>query len=124
VRKVDTVARYGGEEFFVLLPRSDKAEGLEVAEKLRRLVEQASFEGGEGQPGGRVTISAGVATFPADAETLERLVDGVDSALYASKRGGRNRVTPYQVGMELAPGRERGPLAELGEEAKAAEKAS
>ncbi|MGC4114655.1 MAG: diguanylate cyclase [Myxococcales bacterium] len=125
VRKVDTVARYGGEEFFLLLPRSDKAEGLEVAEKLRKLVEEASFEGGEGQPGGKVTISLGVATFPADAETLERLVDGVDSALYASKRGGRNKVSPYVVGMELAPGRERGPLAELDEtKTKAKAKAS
>ncbi|MBI5542373.1 MAG: diguanylate cyclase [Deltaproteobacteria bacterium] len=113
VRKVDTVARYGGEEFMVLLPRSDRVEGLEVAEKLRRAIEQTSFEQGATQPGGRVTISVGVATFPEDAETLERLVDAVDSALYASKRGGRNRVTPYQSGMELHPDRERGPLAEM-----------
>ncbi len=115
VRKVDTVARYGGEEFFILLPRSDKAEGLEVAEKLRELIEQTAFEGGDGQPGGRVTISLGVSTFPTDAETMERLVDGVDSALYASKRGGRNKVTAYAAGMELADGRERGPLADLTE---------
>jgi diguanylate cyclase (GGDEF)-like protein len=113
VRKVDTVARYGGEEFMILLPRSDRAEGREVAEKLRRAVEQAAFDHGEGQPKGKVTISVGVATFPEDAETQERLVDAVDSALYASKRGGRNKVTLYERGMELHPGRERGPLAEI-----------
>ncbi|HEY3451916.1 MAG TPA: diguanylate cyclase [Myxococcales bacterium] len=118
VRKVDTVARYGGEEFFLLLPRNDKPEGLEVAEKLRKLIEQTTFEGGDGQPGGRVTISLGVATFPADAETMERLVDAVDSALYASKRGGRNKVTAYSAGMELADGRERGPLAEMIDDTK------
>jgi diguanylate cyclase (GGDEF)-like protein len=112
VRKVDTVARYGGEEFVVLLPQVARDEALEVAEKLRRAVEEHPFEMGRTQPGGKVTISVGVATFPTDATEQARLVDAADSALYASKRGGRNKVTGYQPGMEQHPGRERGPFAQ------------
>ena len=112
VRKVDTLARYGGEEFVVLLPQVDRDEALEVAEKLRRVVEETSFEHGAVQPGGRVTISVGVATLPTDASEQARLVDAADSALYASKRGGRNRVTGFAPGMEQHPGRERGPFAQ------------
>jgi diguanylate cyclase (GGDEF)-like protein len=112
VRKVDTLARYGGEEFVVLLPQVDREEALEVAEKLRRVVEETAFEHGAVQPGGRVTISVGVATLPTDATEQARLVDAADSALYASKRGGRNRVTGFAPGMEQHPGRERGPFAQ------------
>ncbi len=111
VRKVDTVARYGGEEFAVILPMVPGNECFEVADKLRKVVERTPFEHGEKQPGGRITISVGVAVFPEHGHTLEQLVDAADSALYASKRGGRNKVTLYSPGMELHPGRERGPNA-------------
>jgi diguanylate cyclase (GGDEF)-like protein len=111
VRRVDTLARYGGEEFVLILPQVTKAEALEVAEKLRRAVEEAPLEHGRVQPGGHVTISVGVANLPVDSTEQNRLVDCADSALYASKRGGRNRVTGYAPGMELHPGRERGPRA-------------
>lgn len=112
VRKVDTLARYGGEEFVVLLPQVSRVEALEVAEKLRRAVEETPVDQGHVQPGGRVTISLGVATLPDDAADQPRLVDAADSALYASKRGGRNRVTGFSPGMEQHPGRERGPHAQ------------
>ncbi|MBE2250256.1 MAG: diguanylate cyclase [Myxococcus sp.] len=112
VRKVDTLGRYGGEEFVVLLPQVGREEALEVAEKLRRAVEETPFEHGAVQPGGKVTISVGVATLPTDATEQARLVDAADSALYASKRGGRNRVTGFSPGMEQHPGRERGPFAQ------------
>lgn len=112
LRKVDTLGRYGGEEFMVLLPQLDKAAALEVAERLRRSVADVTFENGHVQPGGRVTISVGVATLPSDASEQPRLVDAADAALYASKRGGRNVVTGYQPGMEQHPGRERGPFAQ------------
>jgi diguanylate cyclase (GGDEF)-like protein len=112
VRKVDTLARYGGEEFVVLLPQVGRDEALEVAEKLRHAVEETEFENGTLQPGGRVTISLGVATLPTDAPDQARLIDAADSALYASKRGGRNKVTGYAPGMEQHPGRERGPYAQ------------
>lgn len=110
-RKVDTLARYGGEEFMIVLPQVGKKEALEAAEKLRRAVEDAAFEEGAQQPTGRITISIGVGSLHEDAKTLEQLVDCSDAALYASKRGGRNRATAFEPGMELHPGRERGPAA-------------
>lgn len=111
VRRVDTLARYGGEEFVVVLPQVTKAEAAEVAEKLRRAVEEVTLPHLGGQPGNKVTISIGVANLPIDAIDHGKLVDCADSALYASKRAGRNRVTSYAAGMEVHPGRERGPHA-------------
>ncbi|MFZ5445018.1 MAG: diguanylate cyclase [Myxococcota bacterium] len=111
LRKVDTLARYGGEEFVVLLPQVDRDEALEVAEKLRRSVAEAPIEHGKTQPGGKVTISVGAATLPHDASERAKLVDCADSALYASKRGGRNKATRFEPGMENDPTRQRGPRA-------------
>jgi diguanylate cyclase (GGDEF)-like protein len=112
VRRVDTLARFGGEEFVVVLPQVTRAEALEVAEKLRRAVEEAPTTHREVQPEGKVTISVGVANLPIDATEQARLVDCADAALYASKRDGRNRCTAYAQGMEMHPGRERGPHAQ------------
>jgi diguanylate cyclase (GGDEF)-like protein len=111
LRRVDTLARYGGEEFVVLLPQVARQEAMEVAEKLRGAVEQLAVDHARVQPGGRVTISIGVANLPGDATEQSQLVDCADAALYASKRGGRNKVTPFAPGMEQHPGRERGPQA-------------
>jgi diguanylate cyclase (GGDEF)-like protein len=113
VRKIDTVARYGGEEFMVLLPKSSNAEAVEVAEKLRRAVERTDFENAEKQLGGRITISTGVSVFPDHGSSIESVVDAADSALYASKRDGRNRTTLYEPGMELHPGREQASVAKI-----------
>lgn len=118
VRKVDTVARYGGEEFAILLPMVSVSECQEVAEKLRRAVERTPIRYGDKQPGGRITISLGVAAFPDHGEALEQLIDAADAALYASKRAGRNKVTLYAPGMEDHPGRERGPNARKKAEAE------
>jgi diguanylate cyclase (GGDEF)-like protein len=108
VRKVDTLARYGGEEFMLVLSNVSKEDAFEVAEKLRRAVMEAPELAVPTQPGGQITVSIGVASLPLDAATQDNLVDCADAALYASKRGGRNRVTAYAPGMELHPGRERG----------------
>ncbi|MFY2561628.1 diguanylate cyclase [Corallococcus terminator] len=109
VRKVDTLARYGGEEFVLLLPHTTKQDAVEVAEKLRRAVAETIVLSQPGLPGGHVTVSVGVSHFPTDANTQEGLVDSADAALYCSKRTGRNRTTPFELGMEIHPGRERGP---------------
>ncbi|NTX35415.1 diguanylate cyclase [Myxococcus sp. CA033] len=111
VRKVDTLARYGGEEFVILLPHSTKQDAVDVAEKLRRAVAETIVLNQPGLPGGHVTVSVGVSHFPSDANTQEGLVDSADAALYCSKRTGRNRTTPFEMGMEIHPGRERGPHA-------------
>jgi diguanylate cyclase (GGDEF)-like protein len=111
IRRVDTLARYGGEEFVVVLPQVHKAEGLQVAEKLRRTVEEADFGLPLDGELAQVTISVGVANLPLDGATSERLLDCADAALYASKRAGRNQVTAYAAGLELDAGRDRGPHA-------------
>ncbi len=108
VRKVDTLARYGGEEFMLVLSQVSKNDAYEVAEKLRRAVAEAPQLAASTQPGGHITVSIGVASLPTDASSQDTLVDCADSALYASKRAGRNRVTGYEPGMEMHPGRERG----------------
>ncbi|AGC44768.1 HAMP domain/GAF domain/GGDEF domain-containing protein [Myxococcus stipitatus DSM 14675] len=111
VRKVDTLARYGGEEFVILLPQATKHDAVEVAEKLRRAVADTVVLTQPGLPGGHVTVSVGVAHYPTDTTSQEGLVDSADAALYCSKRTGRNRTTPFELGMEIHPGRERGPHA-------------
>jgi diguanylate cyclase (GGDEF)-like protein len=85
-RIYDTPARYGGEEFGVILPRTSPEDAMMVADRLREAI------GASGDDPG-VTVSAGVATFPLDAADPDALVGAADEALYASKRGGRNRVT-------------------------------
>ncbi len=91
-RRGDIIARYGGEEFVALLYGATRQEAEALGETVRATVEGTSFAGGPRQPGGRVTISAGVATFPWDAQSDEALVKAADDNLYKAKEGGRNRV--------------------------------
>jgi diguanylate cyclase (GGDEF)-like protein len=91
-RRGDIVARYGGEEFVALLYGATRAEAEAFGETVRQTVESTSFAGGPKQPLGRVTISAGVATFPWDAQTDEAVIKAADDNLYKAKSGGRNRV--------------------------------
>jgi diguanylate cyclase (GGDEF)-like protein/PAS domain S-box-containing protein len=87
VRKSDLVARYGGEEFAAVLPDTDAAGAYEMAERLRRLIADASWS----KRG--ITVSVGVATRSMATPSAASLVAAADDALYRSKRGGRNRVT-------------------------------
>jgi len=92
LRSTDTVARYGGEEFVALLPETSKTQAVALVERMRQQVERHSFLHGEQQPGGRLTISVGVATFPVDAGAPVSLFDHADQALFQAKSAGRNRV--------------------------------
>ena len=104
-RRVDTLARYRGEEFALVLPRASAAAALELAEKLRQLVATCAVEYGATQPGGHITISVGVASYPEDARDVASLIDCADSALFAAKRKGRDAVVAYAPGMRENPGR-------------------
>lgn len=97
VRDVDIVARYGGEEFSIILPQTDKEKAVATAERIRAAVEGFNFYKGETQPGGRVTISLGVATFPHDGKASSDVVGRADEALYQAKREGKNRVCVYKA---------------------------
>jgi diguanylate cyclase (GGDEF)-like protein len=91
-RRGDILARYGGEEFISLLYGAGREEAVRYAEAVRQAIEGHAFRGGEKQPGGRVTVSAGVAILPEDAADGQALVEGADRNLYRAKEEGRNRV--------------------------------
>ncbi len=96
VRPGDLVCRYGGEEFLVALPETSGDDTLNVAEKIRKAVESYPFANGASQPGGRLTISGGVATFPEDGTNGTELIGRADQSLYQAKADGRNRVCRYR----------------------------
>lgn len=91
IRKVDYAARYGGEEFVVVLPEMAAQAALDSAERLRGVLASAPMEGSEGEPF-NITVSVGVAVFPDDGDTPDAMFKAADRAMYAAKRGGRNRV--------------------------------
>ncbi|MBI5017542.1 MAG: diguanylate cyclase [Deltaproteobacteria bacterium] len=103
-RGIDTVARYGGEEFVIILPRTTKRNAHVVAEKLRRSVERATFEGEEALPGATLTVSVGIAGYPDDAQGTRELVERADWALYQAKAEGRNRVRTWEAPLEAQTG--------------------
>lgn len=88
---IDIAARYGGEEFAVILPETDLDGAFLLAERFRKYIEDMTVFHENLKL--NVTISVGCAEFPSNADTKESLIDIADKALYASKQGGRNRVT-------------------------------
>ena len=91
-RKYDIIARYGGEEFAVISPETKRSQAKKLGERIRRNVENNSFFGEEALPGGKLTISIGLATYPENSETRTGLIEKADEALYAAKKKGRNRL--------------------------------
>ena len=88
-------ARYGGEEMVLVAPETSKEQAMELAEKIRKAVENYSFAVGKETT--RVTVSIGVATFPQDAHSGLDLIGKADKALYAAKNRGRNRIVAYPI---------------------------
>ena len=88
-RDFDTAARYGGDEFALILPGSSTWDAVDVAERIRGVIEAADSA---------ATLSIGVASFPFHAADPSSLVEAADGALYVSKRSGKNRVTGAEGG--------------------------
>ncbi|MBV9945977.1 MAG: diguanylate cyclase [Myxococcales bacterium] len=99
-RATDVVARFGGEEFTALCEQTDEAGALLLAERIREELGKTRFR----VPGGAlaVTCSVGIATLPAAGGDWDSLFKAADEALYASKRGGRNRCTVWRPGPAAA----------------------
>jgi len=90
IRAGDLLVRYGGEEFLVLLPGSDAIKAAEIAERMRLKMESDPMQSGAVTVD--VRISVGVAEHRRGADTASQLVRRADTALYAAKGRGRNRV--------------------------------
>jgi diguanylate cyclase (GGDEF)-like protein len=91
LRSDDIFGRMGGEEFAAALPNSRLDDALEVAERLRKAVQDSDFAKtlADVPP---LTVSVGVAEFDAACKTLDLLLDRADRAMYRSKHSGRNQV--------------------------------
>jgi diguanylate cyclase (GGDEF)-like protein len=91
-RKCDVVARYGGEEFAIIMPDTSKDNAKLFVERLRNEVERSYAEDAAIASDKRITISAGIATYPEDSVTKDGLISMADAALYQAKHSGKNRV--------------------------------
>lgn len=91
VRIVDIVCRYGGEEFIIVLPDTGLRQAVQIAERIRRAIEETPVE----HDGGRfhMTASLGVDVYlPRDKRSPEAFIEDADRMLYQAKESGRNRV--------------------------------
>ena len=94
LRPYDLAGRYGGEEFLLILPGCDLQTGIRRADEIRRLVERNPIPTGCGTR--KVTVSMGVPATPTTrGHTLAGVLQQADSALYAAKNNGRNRVETF-----------------------------
>lgn len=95
-RSSDLVARYGGEEFALLLPETGTEEAMQVAERLRAAVKALTFSHLSGSF--QATMSFGVTCLTSERrQSVAGLLAEADTALYAAKHKGRNRVEEFQV---------------------------
>jgi diguanylate cyclase (GGDEF)-like protein len=97
LRYTDVLARYGGDEFVVLLPETPPKGAVEVANRIRDAIASLPLD----MAGTLVTctVSIGVASHPADGNSLDAVVARADRAMYQAKQGGRNRVVQFAVGV-------------------------
>ena len=100
LRGTDAIGRYGGEEFLVVLPETDLAGALTVAEKVRGIVEGVRLSIGGGEV--TVSVSIGLASLDLDAPSAPSthidLIGAADRCLYKAKSSGRNRIEPATAG--------------------------
>ena len=100
---MDLVARYGGEEFVVVLPETDLTQAKKVADRIREDVLRLNIPHPASKVSDKVTVSIGVASMvPRDSLKKEVLINMADKALYAAKKGGRNRVEVFTFSEEPA----------------------
>jgi diguanylate cyclase (GGDEF)-like protein len=90
VRENDMVGRYGGEEFLILLPDSNAQNGIQTAQRIRKMVRDLEIEtSGENVT---VTVSIGVSSYPQYGQDADAVICAADAALYQAKSNGRNQV--------------------------------
>ena len=90
LRSVDLFGRYGGEEFSFILPETNAASALVVADRLRNVISNTPFLAQN--EAFKVTVSIGVTGFKSSIPSARALLDKADQALYRAKQSGRNQV--------------------------------
>src|SRR5438552_4226652 len=93
-REFDFAARYGGEEFTVILPETELAGAINVADRIRERIAAEQFPGI-----GNITASIGISNYPVNALGKEDLIRIADQALYVAKNGGRDRIAHFNYQM-------------------------
>jgi two-component system, cell cycle response regulator len=96
-RQSDTAGRYGGEEFVVILPETDIDAARQKLESLRESMASMPFALSARGEKIKMTISAGLASFPQDGENAIQLFAVADERMFQAKRGGRNRIVAGPV---------------------------
>ena len=91
IRQQDSIGRWGGEEFMILLPQSKKENAIEIAERIRKSIEEIKWEKMQ-----KVTISLGVAEVR-EEDDLQSFYKRVDNRLYYAKQHGKNRVVSEEL---------------------------
>ena len=95
MRPPDIVARYGGDEFLVLLPETPCSSAAGVAERIRKGMESTPIHS-RGQSV-TATVSIGLACYPNHGADFDAVMEKADQAMYASKTGGKNRITMFSA---------------------------
>lgn len=92
-REYDIVGRFGGEEFIIVFPETDLKTASEVAERIRKKIQETNFHGSNKMPGKKVTVSIGIAQVPPQTKMRrDTIVKKADKNLYEAKNTGRNQV--------------------------------
>ena len=100
-REEDVAIRYGGEEFVLVMPATTKEDAQSVAERVRKSVSDLQFSAAD--PSQVLTISLGIADYPADAVSVEDLIRCADRAMYIAKARGKNQVQLYGANRRAHP---------------------
>ena len=94
IKHQDFVGRWGGEEFVIALPYTGGAQAVQVAERIRASIAEATIIGQAHEKVPSPTVSQGIAVFPLETDEMYGLIDLADQRLYVAKERGRNQIEP------------------------------
>jgi diguanylate cyclase (GGDEF)-like protein len=97
LRSIDIISRFGGEEFSIIMPQTNREEALLVAERVRKNIKDLLPTSWKVFPHERITVSVGLATFPADGKDSKTLIRNVDKALYRAKLTGKDKTVVWET---------------------------